>query len=181
MLIITHTLSKSISPHNSGKYLTSYSKILDNLNSIIEHAILLDSVTFDNKQKSPNSVMMHALYALSDTGQGVELIKLYVDEIYTPNANQTIKRAYKLNGYNKIQLKTGLGLGKKAYSTLNATGSTYTVADLFNFVKQNDKNFNPKPASVVVNENGTPKVVYHGSGVDKRGRTLFVAFLLQMI
>ncbi len=39
----------------------------------------------------------------------------------------------------------------------------YTVSQLFQLVKQNDTNFNPKPVGKVVNEDGTPKVVYHGT------------------
>ena len=35
--------------------------------------------------------------------------------------------------------------------------SIKSVSDLFNFVKQNDKAFNPKPVSGVVNEDGMVK------------------------
>lgn len=38
-----------------------------------------------------------------------------------------------------------------------------TIADLVTLVKQYDKNFFPKPASKVVNADGTPKVMYHGT------------------
>ena len=144
---------------------------LQNIDEIVKNAVLLDSMLFGPDKKSPNSFMVHSLYALSDTGQGVELIKLFVDEIYTPNSDNTIKRAYKLNGYNKFQLKTGLGLGNNAYSTLNSTGNTYSVADLFDIVKQVDKTFNPSPSSLIVNDDGTPKVVYHGTPVRRRFNT----------
>lgn len=40
---------------------------------------------------------------------------------------------------------------------------TYTVSQLFDLVKAADKNFNPKLPSTVINEDGTPKVVYHGT------------------
>ncbi len=134
---------------------------LDNIEAIVENAVLLNTSLFEVDDKSPNSFMMHDLYALSDTGHGLELVKLLVDEIYTPNSDNTLKRAYKLNGYKIIQLKAGSGLGNSAYSTLNSTGNKYSVADLFDIVKRVDKNFNPKPSSLVVNKDGTPKVVYH--------------------
>ena len=38
-----------------------------------------------------------------------------------------------------------------------------TIADLFALVKRFDKDFAPKPASEVVNEDGTPKVMYLGT------------------
>ena len=140
---------------------------LDNINSIVENSVLLDSYVFKESAKSPNSVMMHSLYALSDSGEGIELIKLYVDEIYNPNSESTIKRAYKLNGYNKIRLKAGSGLGINAYSTSNLTGNNYTVADLFALVKQNDKNFTPKNINLsMLEEDGTPKVFYHGTNAE---------------
>ena len=47
LLIITHSLSKSISPHNSGKYLTSYSKILDNLKSINSRSVIPDTLVLN--------------------------------------------------------------------------------------------------------------------------------------
>src|SRR5699024_8036180 len=40
---------------------------------------------------------------------------------------------------------------------------TYTVADLFALVKRFDKDFAPKPASKVVDEDGRQKVMYHGT------------------
>lgn len=42
----------------------------------------------------------------------------------------------------------------------------YTVSQLFDLVKAADKNFNPKMPSAVINEDGTPKVVYHGTDAD---------------
>ena len=139
---------------------------LGNISDIVENAVLLDSSPFEFDSKSPNSFMMHSLYSLSDTGQGLDLIKLFVDEIYTPNDDGTIKRAYKLNGYSTIRLKTGSGLGKNAYSTSNSTGNNYTVSDLFELVKLYDKNFNYHQSSKVVNADGTPKIVYHGTNKD---------------
>ncbi|MGN0488920.1 MAG: hypothetical protein ACI4HO_06630 [Ruminococcus sp.] len=38
------------------------------------------------------------------------------------------------------------------------------ISDLFSFVKQYDKEFNPKPVNpLVLNEDGTPKVFYHST------------------
>ncbi len=48
-------------------------------------------------------------------------------------------------------------------SPINRTADIKTIADLFKAVKKRDENFNPKPTSAVLNEDGTPKVVYYAS------------------
>lgn len=116
---------------------------LDSINSIAENAILLDSYTIPaGKKKSENSVMMHSFYALADSGNGIDLLKLYVEEMRNPNTNETDKRSYQLQKINKIPLES------KRFSENRLASSdqrnNYIVADLFKFVKQNDKNFNPK-------------------------------------
>lgn len=136
---------------------------LDYINSIIEDAVLLDSSTIPSgKTKSENSAMMHSLYAIADMGSGRELIKLYVEELNDVNSDGTIKRAYQLQNINKIPL-TGTKVNQNGLTSLTQR-NTYTVAQLFKLVKSSDKNFAPKSTSKVVNEDGTPKVVYHGTG-----------------
>lgn len=44
------------------------------------------------------------------------------------------------------------------------TSTTLTVAGIVALVKKYNKSYNPKPASKAVNEDGTPMVVYHGTG-----------------
>ena len=58
-------------------------------------------------------------------------------------------------------------------NSITLTADNYTVSQLFDLVKNSDKNFNPRKSSVVVNEDGTPKVVYHGT------RANFNTFKLQ--
>lgn len=48
-------------------------------------------------------------------------------------------------------------------STNDISATECSVADLFELVKQLDPEFNPRSSSVVVNADGTPKVVYHGT------------------
>ncbi len=150
---------------SSTKNATGY---LNYINSIVENAILLDSYTIPSKRKkSENSVMMHSLYAIADMGNGNELIKLYVEELNNINTDGTIKRAYQLQNISKAPVASVRVQGKSFSSLTNTTGAdTYTVSDLFNLVKQYDKNFKPKQVSKVVNEDGTPKVVYHQTDAD---------------
>ena len=142
---------------------------LNYIDSIVENAVLLDSYTLD-KKKNPNSVMMHSLYTLADVGNGIELLKLYVDEMRDPGTDGTIKRSYKL--LDIINIPAASARVQNTLSPVtNTTGNVYTISDLFAFVKQNDSDFNPKPVSAILNNDGTPKVVYHGSR--KFGFTVF--------
>ena len=127
---------------------------LDYINSIVENAVLLDSYAIpENKAKSLNSVMMHSLYAIADMGKGKELVKLYIEELNDVNSDGTVKRAYQLQNIENQQ--SGVQGSGKNLSPITQTADVNTVSQLFNLVKQKDKNFNPKPSSTLVNENGT--------------------------
>ena len=135
------------------------------INDIVKKAVLLDSYTMaDTKEKSSNSLLMHSLYAVADAGNGSELLKLYVEEMNDPNRTDTTKRAYQLQNIEVSSL-TGENNTESSGHALASfkTADIRTVADLFAAVKSRDANFNPKPASKIVNEDGTPMVVYHGT------------------
>ena len=135
---------------------------LDYINSIVENAVLLDSYAIpENKAKSPNSVMMHSLYAIADMGTGKELVKLYIEELNDVNIDGTMKRAYQLQNINKVLPESNRFSNNSLASSIQQ--NTYTVSQLFDLVKQKDKNFRPKTSSKVVNEDGTPRIMYHGS------------------
>ena len=141
------------SMHRSEKA-TSGTPYLDYINSIVENAVLLDSYAIpENKAKSPNSVMMHSLYAIADMGKGKELVKLYIEEINDVNSDGTMKSAYQLQNIENQQ--SGVIGSGNIPSQITQTADVNTVSQLFNLVKQKDKNFNPKPSSTLVNENGT--------------------------
>lgn len=74
----------------------------------------------------------------------------------------TSERAHQLQSVEKYQQSDAKGSGKLP-SLVIQTADIRTVADLFSYVKQKDKQFHPKPASKVVNDDGTPMVVYHGT------------------
>ena len=134
------------------------------INDIVEKAVLLDSYGIDiRKAKSQNSLLMHSLYAIADIGHGPELLKLYVEEMNDPNSSDTAKRAYQLQNIEKASAVNGGVQGNAPSSLANTTNAIRTVADLFAAVKQKDADFKPNAASTIVNADGTPKVVYHGS------------------
>ncbi|MDO4494945.1 MAG: hypothetical protein Q4B62_04065 [Clostridiaceae bacterium] len=127
------------------------------LNDIVKNAILLDSFGSD---KGGESLMMHSLYAVADIGNGPEVLKLYVEELNNVNSNETIKRTYMLQNIEK-QLGSVSSQNKSA--SLVAPTAINNISNLYYFVKQYDKNFSPTSSSKVVNADGTPKIMYHGS------------------
>ena len=138
--------------HNQN-YNISARPYLDYINPIVENAVLLDSYSM-GKTKSPNSVMMHSFYVLADNGNGVDLMKLYVEEMYDPNTGDTNKRSYQLQNIYRTQLSDRVQ--DKSLAPSASTASKYTVSDLFDFVKKFDKNF--KPQSVQLSMMGNTKL-----------------------
>ncbi len=142
----------------ASKYAVSYLSYLDD---IIKNAVLLETETLKNK-KSYNSLLMHSLYSVADIGNGAEVLKLNVEEIYNPNSSNTIKRAYKLINIEKQQSGvTGSGVTP---SLSTQTVDIKTISDLYSYVKSKDAKFNHKSAnSKLLNDDGTPKKFYHGT------------------
>ena len=132
------------------------------INDIVQNAVLLDSFSIDlDKKKSPNSLLMHSLYAVADIGNGPEILKLYVEEMNNPNTDNTSKRAYQLQNIGKYQ-PTGKSSQKSASSMSPATGTVMTVADLFALVKSFDKNFKPKDAGIIFFDDDKARVQANG-------------------
>ena len=132
------------------------------IDEIIVNAVLLDSSGV-GKIKSENSLLMHYLYSVVDIGNGPEVLKLTVEEMYNPVKKGTHKRAYALHNIEKAFAVRGGVQSKTSSSGTATTNAINTVADLFAAVKRYDADFNPKPCSLVVNPDGTPKVMYHGT------------------
>ncbi len=139
---------------NKAKFALPY---LDYLEDIAKNAVLLESFGSD---KGGDSLLMHSFYAVADIGNGTEVLKLYVEELNNVNSDNTTKRTYMLQNITKQSGSPGSQNNSVSRVTPTAIK---TVADLFTFVKQNDKNFTPNPASKIVNPDGTPKVMYHGT------------------
>lgn len=134
------------------------------INDIVKNAVLLDTWGFDqNDVKSENSLLMHSLYAVADIGNGQEILKLYVEEMNDPSKADSSKRAYQLQNIEKAFNASVRVQGNAPSSLTNTKNAINTVADLFAYVKQMDKNFNPNASSKIVDAEGKPKVLYHGS------------------
>ena len=152
--------------NHTASYNVAAQQYLPYINDIVSKAVLLDSFGVDSKKaKSSNSLLMHSLYAVADIGNGPEVLKLFVEEMNNPNSSDTNKRAYQLQNIEKYRA-TEKSSQKTASSISSAAGTVHTVADLFAYVKSQDSHFAPNPPSKVVNADGTPKVVYHGTNAE---------------
>ena len=105
---------------------------------------------------------MHKLYALADLNGKLVLAKSTVEEYgITPNDG---RRFYNLRGI-KIESTDGDPNANASYATMPDVDSIYSVAQLYGFVKKFDKDFSVGKAvnPTMLNEDGTPKIVYHGT------------------
>lgn len=143
----------------SGKMYLPY------IRDIVKKAVLLDTRTLkEGRAKSNNSLLMHSLYAVADNGSGPVLLKLYVEEMNNPNSASTGKRAYELQNIEYQQ--PGVKGSGVTPSLITQAADIRTIADLYAAVKAQDRKFSAGRAvnPVLLNEDGTPKVFYHGTG-----------------
>lgn len=141
---------------------------LGDVDKIISQAVLFDTnITRPDGNKMPLTAFMHSYYCLYDHNGNTRILKLFVEEAVAQKNGNVFSRGYELKSIAEINEPATIA-SVLAQGRLNsgAVADTYTVADLFALVKRFDKDFSPKPASKVVNEDGTPKVVYHGTGAE---------------
>ena len=147
---------------------------LSNIRGLIENAVLLDTEVHEhhaNNSKSPETDRIafdHKLYALGEDVNGiVGLYKITVEEIFQDPKHPDYKRFHNLKYIEKVAENIGSltdeNKARHAESTNDVSTTKYSVADLFAFVKKYDAEFQPKSASKIVNADGTPKVMYHGT------------------
>ena len=134
------------------------------IDEIIKNAILLDTEVSSHGRgkKSIYTAFMHKFYAYVVINGKPCIAKMAVDESYAPKQSDTNKKFYHVRAI-KIEPVTSVGIGFNHIPIMDGTGSNITVSELFNFVKTFDEKFNPKESSKIVNDDGTPKVMYHGS------------------
>ncbi len=154
--------------HASKGNRTDVDILSNNIKEIVEKSVLLDTVVSESSSKSklPGTAFMHSFYTLAKMRGKEALVKLYVEEAFSARTESTFARAYNLKYIEMIA-----GIDRGVYSsegglTDSHPATDFSVADLFALVKRFDKDFSPKPASKVVDEDGRPMVVYHGTDSD---------------
>lgn len=139
------------------------SRALGAIEDIVENAILLDTYTssLSSKTKLPGTAFMHSYYTVANYEGTDYLLKLFAEEAVSLKNGEIFTRAYELKDIKKVAALPNGVLSQTGGLTDGNTSTTLTIADIAAIVKKYDKSYNPKPASKVVNEDGTPKIVYH--------------------
>ncbi len=153
---------------------------LAGIKSLLENAILLDTETHEHHSNNPendNISFDHKFYALGvDEGGNTALYKITVEEYFQSKSEPNNRRFHNLryididNGIKKVALVSTDALLPERHSGGSAKetlATNYSIADLFGFVKQYDKDFKYNAVNpLLLNADGTPKVVYHGTNAD---------------
>lgn len=160
------TLNDDTRHHSGGNRINV--KSLNVINTILDNAILLDTVVSEpnTNKKSANTAFLHKLYT-PITYDGKPYIAVStVEEYYNETSSGVSRRAYNLKA-----IKTepaGGQLGNNSSSSVPVTDSTISISDLYSLVKTYDKDFTAAHdvSPELLNEDGTPKVFYHGTGAN---------------
>lgn len=142
-------------------------EMLGSIEDLVKNAVLLDTSISgpDSKSKLPGTALMHSFYVLARDGENVSLLKLYAEEAVS-KAGEDFTRAYDLKDIKTVATSTNGVLSQTGGLTDADIATIQTVADLFAAVKDYDSSFQPQEASAVVNEDGTPRIVYHGTNAE---------------
>ena len=149
---------------------------LTNIKGLIENAILLDTEVHehhDNNAVNDYIAFDHKLYALGTQEDGrIALYKITVEEMWQSKSNTNDLRFHNLKYIEKVA--DNIGGPEGSYEKIQPvtagmkSATEYSIADLYGFVKRFDEEFTPahKVSEVVLNEDGTPKVFYHGTDAE---------------
>lgn len=155
---------------------------LSGIRALVENAVLLDTEVHEhhsNNAKNDRIAFDHKLYSLGqDTDGNVALYKITVEEYFQSTAEPNNKKFHNLKYIEKVAKLSADALSGKSRSggsTNDSSTTAYSVADLYGFVKRFDKDFTASGSvnPYLLNEDGTPKVFYHGT------RESFTEFKLQ--
>lgn len=156
-----HTLRGETYAHGTKSALES----IKGIDRIIETAVLLDTVAANptGKSKLPGTAFMRSLYSLVDDGNRLTLYRLFAEEAVPARGGEPFTRAYELKEIKEVATTPDSVLSVSGGLTNGAPATTYTIADLFAFVKENVPDFQPKPVHpAMLNADGTPRAVRQG-------------------
>jgi hypothetical protein len=154
-------------------------KALTGISDLIKKAVLLDSEVHEHHNNNAKSaetdpvVFNHRLYALGRTTDG--MINLYRINVEDRMQDSKHPQKFLFHNLKHIEIvaedisRRHFGKNRKrGVSTYNASTTKYNVADLYAFVKRFDSEFNvgAKVAPEMLNEDGTPRIVYHQTAAD---------------
>lgn len=138
---------------------------LGDIQSVVENSIYLDTNISEKSSntKMQNTAFMHSLYTVYESNGQKYLLKLFVEEALPNKGGEPFSRAYELKDIEKIADLSGGVLSQKGGLTEDKSTTSISISDLYALVKGYDKDFKSQPSSKVVNEDGSPKVMFHGT------------------
>ncbi len=149
-----------------AKDIAAITKLLANIDEVIENAVLLDTrlSDLDSANKKGSTQFMHILYAPIEYNGAPFLAKITVEEYREDGI---------LRAYNAQRIKMS-ALPRSHFQQLHnaaSAGNSHLQADeimvsqLFDLVKQHDRDFKARPSvdPALLNKDGTPKVFYHST------------------
>lgn len=157
-IIVSKKVSKE-TEHQSSAAVKNAVKYLPYINDITQNSILLSS-EISNKDNSL-SLMFHSMYSYTEAMGYPALLKLKVEELADEKSGQSVRRDYILQSIEEEPISESKRLSKAHQSDTGS--STVSISDLYALVKSYDKDFKSQPSSKVVNEDGSPKVMFHGT------------------
>lgn len=160
------TLNDDTRHHSGGNRINV--KSLNAINAILDNAILLDTVVSkaNTNKKSANTAFLHKLYTPIIYDGKSYIAVTTVEEYYNDTSSSVSRKAYNLKAI-KIE-PAGGQLRNNSSSSVPVTDSIISISELYSFVKRYDKDFSSGNAvnESLVNEDGTPLIVYHGTDED---------------
>jgi len=116
--------------------------ILQNIKEVAEESVLMDTSNIKDDD-NPNRTFMHYFYSICEMGGKQFIVKLGVDEL---NANSgSIRRAYNVNNIEISPI--AVSQVYKPADTMSDNGEKFSyvnIAQIFDAVKTNGKEFSPK-------------------------------------
>ena len=152
----TNTIS-----HSGEEHLSEYG--LAGIKGLIQNAYLFDSEIHkhhNNNATNDYIAFDHKLYALGQNTDGeIALYKITIEEYFQSKSEPDNKRFHNLKYIKKVADITGgrtFEDTRSGGSTDGKSTTTYSISDLYSFVKQFDKEFTPAPevSEYVLNEDG---------------------------
>lgn len=143
----TNTIS-----HAGDKRMSEYG--LAGVKGLIEKGILLDTELHEHHSNNANNDTIsfdHKIYALGrDVDGNVALYKITVEEFFQSKSEPGNKRFHNLRYIRKIADDVGGRTFEKTRSggSTNDSSATYSISDLYEFVKSYDKDFAPVAIAV---------------------------------
>ena len=141
-------------------------KALNDIENILKNAVLFNTILSerDKSKKSSGTAFMHKLYCPITYRGEIYIAKVTVEEYLIAEDGKVKRRGYNLRAIKIEAVNGSLTDTRSATAPVVESASIDSISDLHALVKRYDKEFSPKPVNpVLLNEDGTPKVFYHGT------------------